>query len=90
VDDRVREEALHRPVGEPPSFRLGNVRELEVVDPGRGDVANGRDPEETERLLDALGLRVQDPRFELDPYLDPDRRVGRAPDLPASLTEPER
>lgn len=84
MDDRVREKSFDRAVGEPSSFGFGDVRELEVVDVGGRHVANGRDPEERERLLNALGLGVHDAGLELDAHLDPDRRRVRDSDLPST------
>jgi hypothetical protein len=77
MDHGVREKTFDRPVREPPGFRTGDPLELEVVDAGRRHVANGRDPEEREGLLDALGLGVHDAGLELDTYLDPNSGRGR-------------
>jgi len=85
VDDGIREKTFDGLVGEVTALGRRDAGELEVVDSGGGDVAYGRYPQKPERLFDALGLRVQDPRFELDPHLDPDRSRSRAPDLPAPL-----
>lgn len=82
MDHGVREKAFDRLVRQPSRFRFGDIREFEVVDAGCRHMTNGGNPEERERLLDALGLGVHDARLEFDAYLDLDPGRGRVLVLP--------
>jgi hypothetical protein len=71
MDHGVGEETVDGLLSPSPRFRRGHVGEFDIVQPRRRDVTHARDPEQSERFLDAVGLGVEHAGLEFDADFQP-------------------